>query len=268
MSDRSANSAFSRPVIEICVDSVESAIAAEVGGADRVELCSNLMEGGTTPSAGAITLARENLAIKLHVIIRPRGGDFYYSDIEFDVMLRDIATAKELGADGIVIGILLADGTVDVKRTRELVEIARPMSVTFHRAFDMTRDAFEALETLMDLGVDRILTSGQEPSAIEGLDMITQLVERAGKRITIMACGGLRTATVGRVIAQTKVTEIHATGFVDKASEMQYRNERVFMGGTLMPQEYSRAVTDADKIASLGKAAAAFSSSDNASSEM
>lgn len=258
------NAAIKRPVLEICVDSVESAVAAEAGGADRAELCHSLIEGGTTPSAGAIALARENLTIKLHVIIRPRGGDFCYSDIEFEVMLRDVETAKDLGADGVVIGILLADGTVDSKRTRALIETARPMSVTFHRAFDMTRDAFEALETLIELGVDRILTSGQEPSAIEGLEMISQLVERAGKRITIMACGGLRTSNVGRFVAESNVTEIHATGFVEKASEMQYRNERVFMGGTLRPPEYSRAVTDADKIARLGKAAATFSSSDKA----
>src|SRR5438445_9519302 len=150
-----------KTIIAVCVDSVESAMAAEAGGAERVELCDNLMEGGTTPSAGAVAAARKKLEIKFHVIIRPRGGDFCYSDVEFEVMKRDVEFAKQLGADGIVIGILLPDGAIDVTRTRELIDIARPMSVTFHRAFDMTRDAFAALETLIDLGIDRILTSGQ-----------------------------------------------------------------------------------------------------------
>ncbi|MCC7306747.1 MAG: copper homeostasis protein CutC, partial [Acidobacteria bacterium] len=165
------------PLLEVCVDSVESAFAAEKGGADRVELCDNLVEGGTTPSAGSIEAARERLSIKLHVIVRPRGGDFLYSDIELDVMKRDILTAKDLGADGVVIGVLNADGTIDREHTRELVEIARPMSVTFHRAFDMTREPFEAMETLIDLGIDRILTSGQEPGAEKGVELIRELVE-------------------------------------------------------------------------------------------
>lgn len=219
------------PLLEVCVDSVESALAAEAGGADRVELCDNLVEGGTTPSAGAIKAARERLSIKLHVIIRPRGGDFLYSDIELDVMKRDILTAKDLGADGVVIGVLNADGTIDRDHTRELVEIARPMSVTFHRAFDMTRDPFEALETLVDLGVDRILTSGQEPVAEKGVELIGELVERAGERITIMACGEIREGNVREVVQRTGVSEIHATGFVSRESAMAFRNERVYMGG-------------------------------------
>lgn len=244
----------SKPIIEVCVDSVESALAAEAGGADRVELCDNLMEGGTTPSAGAIAATREKLGIKLHVIIRPRGGDFCYSDVEFGVMKRDVEFAKQLGVDGVVIGILLADGEVDVERTHTLVDLARPMSVTFHRAFDMTRHAFEALETLIGLSVDRILTSGQEPSVIEGLEMISQLVKQAGDRISIMACGGVNERNIKRVVIESGVSELHVTGFVGRASEMQYRNERVFMGGTLRPPEYSISVTDAGKIAILRKA--------------
>src|SRR4029079_16681694 len=142
--------------IEVCVDTVESAMAAERGGADRVELCDNLLEGGTTPSAGAIAIARQQLGIKLQVIIRPRGGDFCFSEIEFAVMQHDIALAKQLGADGVVIGMLTADGEIDTEHTRALIELALPLSVTFHRAFDMARDPYRALENLIGLGVDRI----------------------------------------------------------------------------------------------------------------
>lgn len=240
---------------EVCVDSVESAMAAEDGGADRVELCDNLVEGGTTPSAGAIELARERLSIKLHVIVRPRGGDFLYSDTEFEVMKSDLKFAKTLGVDGVVIGILHADGTIDRGRMIELVELARPMSVTCHRAFDMTRDPFEALETLIALGVDRVLTSGQEPTAEKGVELIKQLVEHADGRIAIMACGELREANVHGVVATTGVSEIHATGFVKRESDMQFRNERVYMGGADLDAEYSIKVTSAEKIVTLRRAA-------------
>ena len=198
-----------RPLIEVCVDSLESALAAEAGGASRVELCDNLPEGGTPPGAGAIAAVRKRLRIPLHVIIRPRGGGFCYSDVEFDAMKRDIAMAKQLGADGIVIGVLLPDGNVDVERTRALIALARPMSVTFHRAFDLTGDPFAALESLIDLGVDRILTSGQAPSVIEGLDLITELVRRADGRIGIMACGGVDDRNIARVVAESHVRELH-----------------------------------------------------------
>ena len=198
-----------QPLIEVCVDSIESAAAAETGGAARVELCDNLPEGGTTPGADAIAAVRKQLRIPLHVIVRPRGGDFCYSDVEFDVMKRDIALAKRLGVDGVVLGVLLPDGRVDVQRTRSLIALARPMSVTFHRAFDMTRDAFEALEALIDLGVDRILTSGQQPSVVEGLDLITELVRRADGRIVIMACGGVDERNVSSVVAESRVRELH-----------------------------------------------------------
>ncbi|MCC6330128.1 MAG: copper homeostasis protein CutC [Acidobacteria bacterium] len=242
-----------RPLIEICVDSVGSAAAAQAGGADRVELCDNLIEGGTTPSAGAIALACEKLKIPVNVIIRPRGGDFCYSDIEFEVMKRDISTAKDLGANGIVIGILLPDGRVDEARTRELIRLARPMSVTFHRAFDMTRDPFETLDSLIALGVDRILTSGQEATAAKGTDLIGRLVERAGDRISIMACGEIREENAGRIVAETGAREIHFTAFVEKESEMEYRNQRVYMGNELCP-EYVNKVTDAEKIAGVIRA--------------
>lgn len=234
--------------VEICVDSVESAVAAQAGGAHRVELCDNLMEGGTTPSAGAIEVARRLLDIKLHVIIRPRGGDFLYSDTEFEIMKRDIATAKRLGADGVVIGILDANGEIDTKRTAELTQLARPMSVTFHRAFDVCREPFAAVDQLAEIGVDRILTSGQEATAVEGLEMIAACVQRAAGRITIMACGNLTERNIKRVIGATGAREVHFTAFGEIASKMRYRNERVFMGGTLRPAEYSHAVTDRDKV--------------------
>lgn len=235
-------------VVEICVDSVGSAVAAQAGGAHRVELCDNLMEGGTTPSAGAIEIARQLLNIKLQVIIRPRGGDFLYSDTDFEIMKRDVETAKGLGVDGVVIGILDAHGDVDTTRIAELVERATPMSVTFHRAFDVCRDPFKALDELADLGIDRILTSGQEATAIEGLDLIAELVKHAGDRITIMACGNLNERNINRVIAETGVKEVHFTGFREIPSEMHFRNDRVFMGGTLRPPEYSLSVTDAEKV--------------------
>jgi copper homeostasis protein len=236
--------------IEVCVDSVESAMAAERGGADRVELCDNLLEGGTTPSAGAIAIARERLKIKLQVIIRPRGGDFCYSDVEFAVMRHDVALAKQLGADGVVIGILTSDGEIDVERTRELVELARPLSVTFHRAFDMSHDPYRALEQLIGLGVDRILTSGQEPSVIEGLDLIAELVRLAGDRVIIMPGGGTE-RNIHKVVARSGVREVHVTGTTSVESPMRFRNQRVFMGGELRPPEYSRLTTDPERIREL-----------------
>jgi copper homeostasis protein len=237
-------------VIEVCVDSVESAMAAERGGADRVELCDNLLEGGTTPSAGAIAVARERLGIKLHVIIRPRGGDFCYSDVEFAVMRHDVALAKQLGADGVVIGLLTRDGEIDTERTRELTELARPLSVTFHRAFDMSRDPYRALEDLIGLGVDRILTSGQEPSVIEGLDLIAELVRLADGRVIIMPGGGTE-RNINKVVAQSGVRELHVIGTTSVESPMRFRNQRVFMGGELRPPEYTRITTDPEKISAL-----------------
>ena len=190
----------SHVLFEACVDSVEAALAAQAGGADRVELCADLLEGGCTPSAGTIQLARRLLQIAMNVIIRPRGGDFCYSDVEFETMKLDIALCKQLRVDGVVIGLLTPDGSVDVERMRVLIELARPLSVTCHRAFDVSRDPLEALETLIGLGVDRILTSGQEPSPLEGLELIAELVERAGDRVIIMP-GGVSERTVGRIVA-------------------------------------------------------------------
>lgn len=234
--------------IEICVDSVEGAIAAEQGGADRVELCANLIEGGTTPSAGCIQVTRAQIKIGLQVIIRPRGQDFLYRDLELAVMREDILTAKRLGADGVVIGCLTADGDVDRARTRELIELARPMRVTFHRAFDMCQDPQMALEQLITLGVERVLTSGQEATVVEGLDLIAALNRQAGDRIIVMPGGGITGRNVGKVVAATGVREVHLSARSTTKSGMQYRNARCFMGGALRPPEYDWKTTDADAV--------------------
>lgn len=233
--------------VEVCVDSVEGALAAQTGGAARAELCDNLFEGGTTPSAGTIALARRHLQIDLNVIIRPRGGDFCYSEIEYEVMRRDIEEAKGLGANGVVIGLLTLDGDIDVARTRSLIDLARPLSVTFHRAFDVCRHPFAALETLIDLGVDRLLTSGQEASVLEGLDLIAELVRRAGDRLIIMPGGGIREHHVAKILA-VGVKEIHVSARSTVSSPMLHRNGRVFMGGELRQPEYERKTTDVARV--------------------
>jgi copper homeostasis protein len=233
---------------EVCVDSIESAMAAQDGGADRVELCSDLLEGGLTPSYGMLRVAHESLRIKIMAMVRPRGGDFCYSDPEFHVMQHDIEAAKKIGASGIVLGLLNPDGTIDVDRTRKLVETARPLPVTFHRAFDMTRDPGDALETLITLGVDRVLTSGQEASVIEGLEVIAELVKRAAGRIVVMPGGGITDRNVGKVVAATGVTEVHFGGGETVEGRMRFRNPRVFMGGTLRPPEYSRDIVPPDYV--------------------
>jgi len=235
-------------VLEACIGSAEAAIAAQEGGADRVELCANLLEGGTTPSAGTIQLARQRVEIGLNVMIRPRGGDFCYSDVEFEIMKLDIELAKNLGADGVVFGILAEDGTVDAERTAALTELARPLNVTFHRAFDVTRDPYEALETLIGLGIDRILTSGQESSVLEGLDLITDLVQKAGDRIVIMPGAGITERNVKKIVAQSRAKEIHVAAWGSIESQMEYRNPRCFMGGELRPPEFTLSVTDPQRI--------------------
>ena len=242
-------------IFEICVDSVEGVRAARAAGATRIELCASLLEGGITPSRGMIRQARTVPGIKLHVIIRPRGGDFLFSDAEFAAMASDIETAKAEGADGVVIGQLTADGFVDVAHTRELMTLARPMAVTFHRAFDMTPDPFAALETLVDLGIDRILTSGQEASVLEGLPMIAELVKRAGDRIVIIPGGGITPRNVDRIVAAARPKEIHFAALELEAGGMRFRRNHVFMGGELRPPEYDRLTTSEATIRAVIKKA-------------
>jgi copper homeostasis protein len=236
---------------EVCVDSAEAAMAAEQGGAARVELCSDLLEGGLTPTHGTLKVTCERLRIKIMAMVRPRGGDFCYSDVEFAVMREDLLAAKALGADGIVLGLLNPDGTIDRDRTRELIELARPLPVTFHRAFDMTRDPVEALDTLIALGVDRVLTSGQEPSVVEGLELITELVKRAAGRIIVMPGGGITDRNVARVVSEAGVKEVHFAALEPREGRMAYRNPRVFMGGTLRPPEYAQDVTRPESVAAV-----------------
>ena len=242
-------------LVEVCVDSVESALAAEKGGGGRIELCDNLLEGGTTPSAGMIESTCRHVTIPINVIIRPRGGDFCYSELEYEVMRHDIMMAKQLGASGVVIGVLNPAGNIDTDRTHALTALARPLSVTFHRAFDMARDPYGSLETLIGLGIDRLLTSGQEQSALEGLDLITELVRKAGERIIVMPGGGIHERNAARIVSQSKAQEIHVTARATIESPMRYRETRAFMGGELRPAEFSRSVADAGKIAEIVRVA-------------
>lgn len=216
--------------VEVCVDSVASAVAAERGGATRVELCSSLIEGGVTPSAGLIETTRAAISIPMHVMIRPRGGDFFYNQHEFEAMQRDIAIAKQLGAKGIVFGMLNVDGNVDLARTRQLAELARPLSITFHRAFDMAADLFCALEDLCTLGIERVLTSGGEQTALLGQKKIGELLEKAQGRIAIMAGSAIRPDNARRLLEETGVREIHVGLRTRIPSPMRHQNPRVSMG--------------------------------------
>jgi copper homeostasis protein len=225
-------------IYEICVDSVAGVRAAKEAGARRVELCADLLEGGITPSLGMIRQARKVIGIDLNVMIRPRGGDFLFNDDEFASMRADVETAKAEGADGVVIGLLTAAGEIDGPRTRELVALARPLSVTFHRAFDVAAEPFRALETLIELGVDCVLTSGQEASVLEGLPLIVELTKRAGDRIVIMPGGGITARNVERIVAAAKPREMHFAALDRVESGMRFRRPHVFMGGELRPPEY------------------------------
>ncbi|MCC6168543.1 MAG: copper homeostasis protein CutC [Caldilineaceae bacterium] len=239
---------MSKIVLEACVDSVEGALAAQTGGADRVELCAALSEGGLTPSAAAIELARRRLNIGLHVLIRPRGGDFCYSDLDMAVMCRDIEIAKSLDADGIVLGALQPDAAVDIDKTSALIACARPLSVTFHRAFDMAADPFAALDALIALGVERLLTSGQAATAHAGADLIARLVQHAADRIVIMPGGGISEQTAARLVQRAGVREVHLSGRAPVESRMTVRNSHISLGGDPRHPEYQRMTTSAERI--------------------
>jgi len=237
-----------RVLLEACVDSVESALAAQSGGADRVELCEDLLEGGTTPSAGMIEVCQERLHIPLHVLVRPRGADFVYSDVEIEVMQRDIALARRLGVAGVVLGALRPDGTIDTERTKALIGAARPMSITFHRAFDFTPDADDALDTLMRLGIERVLTSGQAPMAVQGMQTLTRLVSRAEGRIIVLAGGGLSEENITTVAEQTGVREVHVRATALLESPASFRPSHLTLLKQPLPNEFDRAVTDPERI--------------------
>ncbi|MGE5423786.1 MAG: copper homeostasis protein CutC [Syntrophothermus sp.] len=234
-------------IFEACVNSARSAAEAWKGGADRVELCENMTDGGCTPSAGSIILAKQLLPIPVYVMIRPRGGDFLYTPEEFQVMREDIKMARSLGADGIVTGILNADGTVDRPRMAELVCLARPMGITFHRAFDMTNDPFRAMEDIIELGIERILTSGQSDSAIDGSLIIRKLIDQAKGRVIIMPGHGIKEYNITEAINSTGANEFHLYLPSAMGSNMKYVREYVKMGTSPL-SEYKSVIIDQEKI--------------------
>ncbi len=238
-------------IFEVCIDSVEGAIAAQQGGAQRVELCQNLVEGGSTPSLGMIELACKSVSLDVNVMIRPRGGDFVYSDLELEEMKLDIEAAKNSGAKGVVFGLLTPDGQIDRQRTGQLIELARPITVTFHRAFDMCMDPVQSLDDLISLGVDRLLTSGQKAGALEGAACIKALVDQAKGRIKIMAGGNVNEHNLPLITAQTGVNEVHFAARMAVESPMLFKNLSVNMGKTYLPDEYHRKITDTERIQTI-----------------
>ena len=242
-------------MVEVCANGVESCLAAQQGGADRVELCAGIPEGGTTPSYGEIKVARRVLTTtRLHVIIRPRGGDFLYSDLEVERMAADIAVCRELGVDGVVFGCLNADGTFDLEKNRYLMEQSHGMSVTCHRAFDRAVNPEQALEDVIALGFDRILTSGQQPKAIQGADLLARLNHQAAGRIILMAGSGVTEQNIRELREMTGLTEFHFSAREPRPSAMQYVNPNLYMGSPGANEaslDYTTARRVADTIAKL-----------------
>jgi copper homeostasis protein len=242
--------------LEVCANSVTSALAAQEGGAFRVELCDNLEGGGTTPSFGQILTARKQLHIKLFVLIRPRTGDFLYTDEEFQVMLADVQGCIKAGCDGIVIGILNPDGTIDKPRCREIVQLAKQhkLGTTFHRAFDMCVDQYQALEDIIELGFDRILTSGGRTTAMEGANVLNHLVEKAAGRIIIMPGCGVDEHNVANLVHFTNTTEVHSSARKTVTSKMRYMNDHILMGSKI-GTEFSFDQTDPERVKKIIKLA-------------
>lgn len=232
---------------EICANSAESCVAAQAGGAHRVELCASMPEGGTTPSFGEIRLARKLIDIRLHVIIRPRGGDFLYTPLELDIMEEDIHMARQAGADGVVFGCLTPEGDLDMPAMRRLMKISEGMSVTFHRAFDYVRSPEQVLEHLIDLGVNRVLTSGQQPTAMQGASLLAELVRQAAGRIVIMPGCGVNEWNIAELAACTGASEFHFSARELKESKMLLRNPTLSMGSSEQ-DEYAHPVTTAERV--------------------
>ena len=235
-----------KTVVEVCANSVQSAINGQKGGAIRVELCDNLEEGGTTPALSQIELTRENLTIQVNVIIRPRGGDFLYNDLEFEMMKRDIHHCGKSKCDGVVFGILNTDGSIDKKRNKELVDIAHQygMSVTFHRAFDRCSDLFKSLEDIIELDCDRILTSGGMKTAPEGKEILKKLIEQADNRIIIMPGGGITENNISDLVKATGLKEFHGSFRSRYMGEMKYKSD-IFDN---VNEEYSILLSDPEKV--------------------
>ena len=237
-------------IIEICANSAQSCVEAEAGGAKRVELCAGIPEGGTTPSYGEIRMAQAlTSSINIHVIIRPRGGDFLYTPVEIESMLLDIEMCKQLQVQGVVFGCLTKEGDIDVPLMRRLIEAAKPLSVTCHRAFDVCRDPFIALEQLIELGCDRILTSGQQADAVKGIPLIAALVKQAAGRIIIMPGCGVRENNIALIEKETGAKEFHTSARRIVYSRMEYRNEQVPMGSNVVSSEFESVETDRRKVA-------------------
>ena len=234
--------------VEIVVYNIESALKAQEGGADRIELCENPGEGGTTPSYGTIELVRQNLSIDVFVMIRPRGGDFDYSNYEFHAMKRDISQCQKLSVDGLVFGILTPEGRIDVKRCKELIDKSRPLKVTCHRAFDMTRDPFEALEDCIAAGFDRILTAGQQAQAVKGASLIGELIKKANGRIAIMPGSGVNENTVEEIIKKSGAKEIHFSATAFRESAMQFRNPNIAGMGSDEGSEFKLRTVDPARV--------------------
>ncbi len=209
-------------IIEIATSDFATTQSAVLGGADRIELCANLAEGGTTPSFGTIKQCREAFTVSLFPIIRPRGGDFLYTNEEFEIMMHDVKLCKEYGCDGIVIGLLDADGNIDIKRTARLIDSAYPLGITFHRAFDRCKDPFEAMEQLIEIGCERILTSGQMPSVTAGLDLVAELNKKADTRIVIMPGSGVRKENIKMLAEKTGCVEFHSSLRSKEKSKMNF----------------------------------------------
>lgn len=237
---------MSKLTLEVIAFDVESCLIAQEIGADRIELCDNPADGGTTPSYGMIKRARAITTIDLYTMIRPRGGDFLYSEEAFEIMKADVSMCKEIGCDGVVIGMLTKEGAVDVKRTAALVKLAYPMSVTFHRAFDRTNDPFKALEDIISTGCERILTSGQKPTAIEGATVIKELIEKADERIIIMPGSGIRSDNIVDIAQLTNAVEFHSSARMVKDSEMEFHQPE--MGTSL-----KRTILDGDEVRAIRK---------------
>jgi copper homeostasis protein len=241
--------------LEICANSLTSALTAEAAGAYRIELCDNLKEGGTTPSFAQIAMARKYLNIKLYPIIRPRGGDFLYSDLEFEIMKADIEQCRQLGCDGVVFGILTSDGSVDKKRCMALKQVAGHMDTTFHRAFDRCKNPFEALEDIIEMGVSRILTSGLEATALLGAPLLASLIKQANDRIVIMPGAGIRPENLRQLIQVTGAKEYHTTAKRTFDSHMLFRDVRTGSEG----EEFKTENTDFDIVKELTKIAESMS---------
>ena len=230
-------------IIEIAVSDFATTRSAVQGGADRIELCANLAEGGTTPSYGTIARCRKAFDVLLYPIIRPRGGDFLYTKDEYEIMVQDVKLCKQLGSDGVVLGLLNMDGSVDVVRTGELVELAYPMGVTFHRAFDRCLNPFEALEELIEIGCERILTSGQQPSVNEGIELIAELNKKADERIIIMPGSGVRKENIKMLAEKTGCTEFHSSLRRKAKSRMEFihpafeKSEESYLNNTIDPED-------------------------------